>query len=109
MAKKKKRMGRVDPRIAEQEIGRAEGFCEVCGRPGSEIHHVSGRGVPATVWNLVFLCSDCHRGRNGVHLNPNGLGLELKLRVQDSYYDAGFSEEEVRKLMGGQIYSPSEE
>ena len=101
----KKRSGYVSPELAEEIILRARGKCEVegCTKSGSEIHHVLGRKVEATIENLLYTCSKCHRGDDGAHDNPKGLGLEMKLSVQANYFKQGYSENEVRALMGGKI------
>ena len=43
--------------------GRAGGRCELCGRPGTDIHHLAGRS-PLKVYHLpeflIFLCRNCH-------------------------------------------------
>ncbi len=101
----KKRTGYVSLELAEEIILRAKGKCEVCNKNGSEIHHVLGRKVPATVENLLYTCSECHRGNDGAHDNPKGLGLKMKLSVQANYFKQGYNENEVRALMGGKIYA----
>jgi 5-methylcytosine-specific restriction endonuclease McrA len=39
------------------------GKCRVCGKPGSQAHHIVYRshGGPDTAANLVWTCLDCHR------------------------------------------------
>lgn len=52
-----------------------------------------------------MLCPDCHRGTNGVHgKNGHILDLKLKLKVQNIYSMTDFSEDDIRKLMGGRLY-----
>ena len=39
----------------------AEVFCEACGRPAVDIHHIEGRGEGKDVIkNLMALCRKCH-------------------------------------------------
>ena len=40
-----------------------------------------------------------YMGKNGRELN-----LKLKVKLQETYFKQGYSEEEVRKLMGGKLY-----
>ena len=104
----KKRLGYVSPELAAKVLDRAENQCEWCcafqqvGDFPHNIHHLCGRKVTATKFNLVLLCNKCHRE---VHANPNsGIDLELKQNLQDRYYSMGHTEEQVRELMSGRIY-----
>ena len=49
--------------------------CEVCGRPGNDIHHIHGRGKDKDVIeNLICLCRDHHNsahGLNHTYLHPD--------------------------------------
>ena len=81
--------------------------CYVCGRSGSlEKHHIihghGKRKACETRESLIDICFNCHKL---VH-SPESyeLDLNLKLQLQDIYYQKGYSEEKVRKLMGGKHY-----
>lgn len=85
------------------------GRCAVCGRYGLvERHHIiHGRGKRRqceTEKSVIDLCSDCHRGTYGVH-GKYGKALDtmLKRKLQTSYFKEGYSEEEIRELMGGKL------
>lgn len=96
--------------IAEKVINRADGYCEVCGGLGMDLHHiVGGRGKRRQHQNecsVVLLCKDCHQGTYGVHgKHGRGLDIGLKLQLQDKYKELGYAEDEVRVLMGGRLYS----
>lgn len=48
-------------------VERAQGLCERCGRPGTDVHHRQPRQMGGTrraevhaATNLVLLCRDCH-------------------------------------------------
>lgn len=83
---------------------RARGRCEICGSYEKvELHHVFGRIPEETEMNCVLLCRMHHTGQYGVHKNE-ALNLELKRKTQQKYFDAGYSEENVRKITGGRIY-----
>jgi hypothetical protein len=46
--------------------GRANGLCEVCGKPAKDAHHIIARGTaPSMGWfdvdNGIALCFQCHR------------------------------------------------
>lgn len=48
--------------------GRANGRCELCGKEGTEVHHLAGRS-PLKVYHLpeflIFLCRNCHKRFHG--------------------------------------------
>lgn len=99
----------MDKEIVREVIARSNSLCEVCGNLGSELHHViKGNGKRKQherAESIVLLCMDCHRGTNGIHgKNGSELDLKLKRKLQDDYYNQGYSEDEVRSLMGGKIY-----
>lgn len=60
-------------------------YCFICGRYGTEIHHVfygTANRKLATKYNLlVGLCYNHHRGSKGVHFNKE-LDLMLKQHAQ---------------------------
>ena len=108
MAKRKKKRGYVSPELAQKILDRADKKWEYCGgykQIGDfphAIHHIVGRKVDADEHNLTYLCDKCHKE---VHAYPNSsIDLELKLNLQDTYYEIGFPEDEVRALMSGKIY-----
>lgn len=80
--------------------------CYVCQRVGDmrKHHIIHGRGkrkACETRESLVDICYDCHRlvhSRNGAHLDKC-----LKLHLQEIYFKKGYTEEEVRRLMGGKL------
>jgi hypothetical protein len=47
-------------------------FCEACGRPAVDIHHINGRGLNMDVIkNLMALCRKCHeRAHGGINYVP---------------------------------------
>lgn len=69
--------------------------CYNCGRVDSsttkiEIHHcihgTAGRKLATQYHLVVGLCSDCHRGTNGVHgKNGHELDLALKRTAQEAW------------------------
>lgn len=84
-------------------------YCIRCGRVGSiplHRHHlIAGNGrrkACETEESVIDLCYECH---TFIH---SGKGSEywkkLKLELQKKYFAKGYSEDEVRKLMGGKIY-----
>lgn len=96
----------MDKQVYNAVSQRANGRCEVCGRGGRlELHHILRRKVPATVENCIMLCYECHRGTKGIHgRDGHKLDRELKINLQLKYERQGFSEDEVRRLMGGRLY-----
>lgn len=85
------------------------GECVNCKRYGIvERHHVvHGRGKRReceTPESVVYLCPLCHRGSRGVHgKGGHALDLRLKRELQTLYFAEGYSEQEVRRLMGGKL------
>lgn len=76
----------------------------------SQLHHIiKGKGKRTkceTEQSIMCLCWEHHYGNNGVHgKNGHNMDLELKLDLQQKYYNMGKQESEVRRLLGGKIYS----
>ena len=110
----KKRVGHVSPELAQIILDRADHRCELCGNyeqqypKTHQIHHIVGRKVEATPDNLIYLCWECHHGKESVEDRPNsGKDLDLKMKLQEKYSKQGKTETEIRKLMGGKIYMES--
>jgi len=65
-------------------------YCFVCGRYGTEIHHIffgtSNRKMSDKYRCVVGLCYEHHRGNSGVHHNRE-LDLELKRMAQKRFQD----------------------
>ena len=95
----------MDKQVYNAVSQRAYGHCEVCGNGGHlELHHILRRKVEATVDNCIMLCPECHRGTKGVHgRDGHKLDFELKFNLQLKYEGRGFSEDQVRELMGGRL------
>lgn len=99
----------MDKKIVQAVLERSKGLCEVCYAPGTELHHIIyGKGKRKeheTVESVVLLCWDCHRGTYGVHgREGRKLDLQLKKQLQERYFKQGYSEKEVREMMGGKLY-----
>lgn len=64
--------------------------CIICGRYGTEIHHVffgtANRKLSTKYGLVVGLCPEHHRGNKGVH-NNRELDLELKRMAQAKFTD----------------------
>lgn len=58
--------------------------CPNCGRRATELHHMVFRSQVKALQNcklnFIYLCSECHRGTNGVH-GKNGHKLDQKLKL----------------------------
>ena len=97
------------PQSVKQEIHeRSGGRCEICGSiHGLQHHHIVKRsqGGPDTAENIILLCWEHHHGTYGVHgKHGHKLDKQLKLQLQNKYFEQGKSEDEVRELMGGRLY-----
>ena len=99
MAKRK----RIDPKIIEAVKKRSYGLCELCGRMGEQYHHIfggNGRRKPTErVECISHLCAKCHN-----NLHDKGIGNRyLKLKSQSELASNGYSEDEIRKIVGGKL------
>lgn len=60
-------------------------FCEVCGSPYVELHHVvyrsENKNLENCKLNFVYLCQEHHRGTYGVH-GSKGARLNRKLKLE---------------------------
>ena len=95
-------------KLEEKLYERANYSCEVCGsKSGLQKHHIVKRsqGGPDTLLNLILLCWECHHGTYGIHgKHGKKLDIELKVKLQEKYFNQGETEKEVRSLMGGKLY-----
>jgi 5-methylcytosine-specific restriction endonuclease McrA len=82
--------------------------CYVCGRLCNlHKHHIIHRHGKKKVFetreSLIDICFDCHRL---VHRSfDTNLDFMLKQSLQARYFEKGYDEEKVRKLMGGKLLS----
>lgn len=71
---KKKTM--IDPKVVALVEQRAQGYCEVCGKPEMKmmaLHHrkLKSRGGKDTASNLIRVHHSCHNMKTGsIHANP---------------------------------------
>ncbi|KGK88089.1 hypothetical protein DP68_08765 [Clostridium sp. HMP27] len=81
--------------------------CIVCGNPYSEEHHIVFRGQQEAMINCPLnkksLCCECHRGKNGPHLNRS-IDLKYKIELQEEMYKLFsakecYSEDEVKIIL----------
>ena len=100
----------MDKKIVNKVLKRSKGLCEICHSPYMvQLHHVIGgngkRKQHENEHSVIALCWYCHHGDNGVHgKNGKELDLYLKRKLQEKYFSMGYSEDEVRELMGGKLY-----
>lgn len=98
----------MDKKIYKLVHDRANGICAVCHQYYGnelELHHILRRKIEATTDNCIMICPKDHRGTNGVHgKNGHILDLKLKIRLQNTYFNLNYTEDEVRKLMSGRLY-----
>ena len=103
----------MDKIIRQAVMERSQGLCELCeSNDRVEPHHIiKGRGKRLqheTKESVIALCWGHHHGTDGVH-GKNGYKLDLKLKIQlqQTYFNQGYTEEKVRKMMGGKLYDTS--
>lgn len=78
--------------------------CFVCGNPQVEEHHIffgnPRRKISEKYGLKVWLCTQHHRGTNGVH-GKQGHELDLKLKqIAQEKYERKHTREDFIKLMG---------
>ena len=77
-------------------------YCFICGRYGTEIHHVffgtANRKLSDKYKLVVGLCYDHHRGNNGVHFNKE-LDTELKQMAQRRFMEV-YPEKDFLAIFG---------
>lgn len=60
-------------------------FCEVCGSPYPELHHVvyrsENKNLESCKLNFAYLCQEHHRGTYGPH-GSKGAALNKKLKLE---------------------------
>ena len=60
-------------------LTRDNNLCQLCGKGGTEIHHIEARGHGGKNFarNLILLCRICHTGHGGIHGTLGGSVKEL--------------------------------
>ena len=94
-----KKLGMVTPEIYAEVVERSGGVCEICGDRAEEVHHKAGRKRRAHKDNLIHLCVECHRGKNGVHSSSTKYD-KVMLDYQLWCKNKGYNEEDIRYLLG---------
>lgn len=100
----------MNKEIIKAVLERSNGLCEICGSSQMvQLHHIIGgngkRKQHETEESVVALCWVHHHGTKGVHgREGKKLDRSLKIELQDKYKNKGYSEEEVRQMMGGKLY-----
>ena len=92
----------MNKKLAEKIKSRKH--CEICGRPGEQIHHIffgNGKRIRTEREEcLAYLCRTCHH--EGVH-KYRELDLIFKRKAQRRLFKE-YTLEEVREIVGGKIY-----
>jgi 5-methylcytosine-specific restriction endonuclease McrA len=76
-----------------------KGFCQICGHPGKDPHHIitKGSGGPDHEYNLICLCRECHSGVHNGKYDRNWLFYFVSVRER-----VKVDEELVWKIMRGE-------
>jgi 5-methylcytosine-specific restriction endonuclease McrA len=81
-------------------------LCENCtGHEGLNIHHIIKRSTwreTENINSLILLCHECHH--NNIENGNGNLRMKLKLGLQLTYFEMGYTNEETMVLMGGWLY-----
>ena len=101
----------MDKEIVQAVLEWSGGLCEECGVADymCQLHHIIGgngkRKQHENEFSLILLCWNCHHGTYGIHgREGKELDLKLKRQLQERYFNQGYTENEVRRLMGGKLY-----
>ncbi len=95
----------MNKKVYEAVSERAGGLCELCMEyKPLQLHHIiGGRGKRTqceTEYSCIMLCMDCH---SEVHSRFR-LDRALKKMVQALYMAQNYTEQEIRRMMGGKMY-----
>lgn len=100
----------MNKEVVQAVLERSQGLCEICysSYMVQQHHIVGGRGKRnqhETVESVIALCWDHHYGNKGCH-GKDGRELVLRLRreLQQTYFNQGYTEDQVREMMGGELY-----
>lgn len=100
----------MNKNIVRAVLERSQGLCEWCGNNNMvQLHHVirgnGKRRQHESVESVIALCWTHHHSNKGVH-GRDGKELDriLKIRLQKTYKEQGYKEDEVRRMMGGRLY-----
>lgn len=100
----------MNKKVVKKVLERSNGLCEIChSNYMVQLHHIIfGHGKRKQCENehsVIALCWDCHHGIFGVHgMYGKMLDMKLKIGLQRKYFEMGYTESEVRGLMGGKLY-----
>lgn len=97
----------MNKKVYAAVMERADGRCEWCKEYYCVVAHhiIHGNGKRQqheTVESVIALCDKCHTKVHGK--DGHDTDIEMKLRVQQTYFNQGMSETEVRRWLGGKIY-----
>jgi len=93
-------IAKIPQELYDKVKARSKGICEICGKEKSEeVHHLAGRRRIACMENLLDTSMKCHKPPSGIHANKEIYEREMK-KMQDRYFAMGFTEDEVRWLLG---------
>lgn len=83
-------------------------FCEVCGSPYVELHHIvyksENKNLENCKLNFVYLCPEHHRGTFGPHGSKGArlnrkLKLEFQNKLEDLWDKQYLTREEINKVL----------
>ena len=74
-------------------------YCEVCGDPVFQVHHIVYRSQlgPDAAWNFIALCEKCHAAAHGVAAHQ----LRLGFLIDKMMGGESLPSEWVKKIFGG--------
>lgn len=85
---------------------REDRYCEVCGKPYAELHHIIHRSAAAYLTNIPinfkFLCGEHHRGNSSphrCHSIDRQYKVELQEKLEAMFIKDYYSEEEIRQAL----------
>jgi len=82
-------------RVRIEVLKRAEGKCEICGKPAKVVHHKDENKSNHSLDNLIALCFNCHES---LHCDDNGKSIRGKPTKYGMKY--GMTLKEIAKVFG---------
>jgi hypothetical protein len=79
---------------------REKGFCQICGHPGDDVHHIVSRGAggPDHIYNLIYLCRQCHKEIHDGKLERHWIFCFVSMREGKS-----IDENTIYEIMRGEL------
>lgn len=95
-ARKQRAEAKVVRDVRETIVSRDKGSCRVCGRVGTEAHHIKKRsqGGKWTTENIILVCLPCHQFIHDAQMTVTGsgdrtIGVSITIGYALAHYQTG--------------------